>query len=304
MLHMTVNTDAPRVYVPTLQSSMVLIDLSIRAWNARAKDVNASRKVEADANADMGVVSVSKKLTISHKLVEIHKKVALMRNHHTKLTTVWGDLGQRALPLAIYNTKYHPVMVDYQNEFNALVADFLPDYPTLREAARTSLGSLFNEKDYPSEDTIHERFSFKYTPTPMPEAGHFAIDLQNEAHQQMREQYEAAYGDRLRGVVNEVWERAFKAVSHMIERLDYQGEDDKKKFHDTLVTNVHEAITMLEEFNVFGDEDMARAKRQLESALSGVNAEALRRNKGLRDETREAVASVAAQMKALPGLGF
>lgn len=304
MLHMTVNTDAPRVYVPTLQSSMVLVDLSIRVWTARAKDTKASRKVESDANAHTGVVSVNKKLITSSKLDAIHKKVALMRNHHAKLTTGWGDLGQRALPLVSYNMKYHPTFSDYQTEFNDMVQDFLPDYPTLRESARQVLGDLFDEKDYPSESRIHERFSFTYIPTPMPEAGHFAIDLQNEAHKAMREQYEAAYGDRLRGVVNEVWERAFKAVSHMVERLDYQGEDDKKKFHDTLVSNVHEAITMLEEFNVFGDEDMARAKRQLEAALSGVNAEALRRNKGLRDETREAVASVAAQMKALPGLGF
>jgi hypothetical protein len=293
--------------LPTLASSMVVIDLSISAWTNNAKDVTQARRIEHDNDAAAGVVKVTKKLIASHKLDALHKRVALMRNHHTKMTTAWGQLKQRCMRTDAYLTKYEPAMAQYQAEFTDMVNDFLPDYPALREAAKQSyvgLGKLFNEDDYPLEHRIARKFSFTYCASPMPQAGNWIIDTANEAAEVMRRRYEHEVQQRVNDAMAEVWQRAHKAVTHMVERLDYAGDEDKKKFHDTLVPNVLDAVAMLEELNIAGDPAMREAHRRLAEVLDGVTTQALRHNKHLRDDVRVQVADVAAKMAALPGFGF
>jgi uncharacterized membrane protein len=59
----------------------------------------------------------------------------------------------------------------------------------------------------------------------------------------------------------------------MSTKLTESDEDTKKRWHDTFVTNAHEMCAMLTHLNVAKDPKLEAARRQLETAMIGVDIE-------------------------------
>jgi hypothetical protein len=105
----------------------------------------------------------------------------------------------------------------------------------------------------------------------------------------------------LGSAMQDVWDRTYKALSNMSERLDYGGADKKKVFRDSLVDNVLDMVELLNVCNVSGDSQMSAMALKLDDALRGVTPDGLRNNESFRAETKRAV---DAAIKSLPSLGM
>ena len=286
---------------PSIGSSSMLCELSISTWTGRKKDRKASEDVTTDNRAASGVASVHKKLLADcQELVAVQKFTANSRNIHYAMTMPWSDTGLRLLPTAQY-FKYHQTMTDIQNEYDRLVDLFLSGYEWEITQASAKLGDLFHRDEYPSVDSLRNKFGFRLSYIPLPDAGDFRIDIGNEATEQVKEHYQSYYSTQLNNAMNDVWQRTHKALSAMSERLDYSDNDDKKIFRDTLVTNVLDMVELLNVCNVNGDSQMTAARMKLEDAFRGVNADALREDEHLRSETKRTVDEV---IKSLPSIGL
>ena len=101
--------------------------------------------------------------------------------------------------------------------------------------------------------------------------------------------------------MHDVWQRLFKVLKNMSDRLDYASKEDKKIFKDSLVGNVLDMVELLSVCNVSGDTQMETARIKLEEALRGVTADGLREDAYLRSETKRTVDEVIA---SLPSLDF
>ena len=99
--------------------------------------------------------------------------------------------------------------------------------------------------------------------------------------------------------MNDVWQRAYDALSRMSERLDYQDNEGKKIFRDSLVSNVTDMVELLHVCNVTGDSQMSALANPLDETLRGVTPDALREDAYLRAETKRTVDQV---IKSLPSL--
>jgi hypothetical protein len=99
--------------------------------------------------------------------------------------------------------------------------------------------------------------------------------------------------------MNDVWERLYKVLKNMSEKLDYADKENKKVFRDTLVSNVMDMIELLRVSNVTNSVQMTAMADQLEEALVGVTPDALREDDYFRAETKRAVDAAIA---ALPSL--
>ena len=295
------NSVNPEHTAPSIGSSAMLCELSISTWTGRKKDRKASEDV-TDANfAASGVASVHKKLLADcQELVAVQKFTANSRNMHYAMTMPWSDTGLRLLPTAQY-FKYHQAMTDIQNEYDRLVNTFLQGYEWEITQASAKLGDLFNRDEYPSIDSLRNKFGFRLSYIPLPDAGDFRIDIGNEATEQVKDHYQSYYSTQLNNAMNDVWQRTHKALSAMSERLDYSPSEDKKVFRDTLVTNVLDMVELLNVCNVSGDSQMNAARMKLEDAFRGVNADALREDEHLRSETKRTVDEV---IKSLPSIGL
>jgi hypothetical protein len=294
----------PNISAPSIASSAVLIDLSISTWTGRKLDKRASKDVTTQNNAATGVANVSKKLLGDcAELDAVQKFAANARNAHYAMTMPWSDLGMRLCPTKQY-FKYHESMTALQTEFTRLVTVFLDAYDWEIQNAQLKLGALFNPDEYPSREALTDKFRFRYVAVPMPDAGDWRLDIENEAAQSMREQYEKFYGEQLTKAMNDVWTRAHDALSKMSERLDYADSQTKKVFRDSLVSNVTDIIDLLDACNVTGDPVMSEAQRKLDQALRGVTPDALREDAYLRAQTKRQVDEVKKIIDNLPGLGM
>lgn len=302
---------APTVQAPSISSSAVLIDLSISVWTGRKLDKRASDKITTDSNAAKGVANVSKKLLGDcAELDAVQKFAANARNSHYAMTMPWSDLGLRLCPTKAYmgtsrRDGYEAVMSELQTEFFRLVNVFLDAYDWEIQNAQLKLGDMFNPDEYPSRDSLAEKFRFRYAAMPVPDAGDWRLDIGNEAMTTMQEQYGKFYGEQLQTAMKDVWQRAHKALTAMSERLDYGVDPAMRKiFRDSLVENVHDMVQLMEVCNITNDPVMADAARRLEDALSGVTPDALREDAYLRAQTKRQVDDVKRIIDNLPGLGF
>jgi hypothetical protein len=301
------NSPAPAVNAPSISSSAVLIDLSISVWTGRKLDRKASDDITTQAGAAKGVANVSKRLLGDcAELDAVQKFAANARNSHYSMTMPWSDLGMRLCPTAKYIAAngYERTMTGMQQEFHKLVANFLQAYDWEISQAQLKLGALFNSDEYPTRDSLESKFRFRFVAVPVPDAGDWRLDIGNEAAQAMREQYEKFYSDQLRDAMGDVWKRAHDALSRMSERLDYADHETKKRFHDTLVTNVLDIVDLMGTCNLTNDPTMADAQRRLDQALRGVTSEALKEDAHLRAQTKRKVDEVKKIIDNLPGLGF
>jgi len=310
----TLTAPSPTFSFPSISSGAVLIDLSISTWTGRKQDKRAANAVEAQNNTAVGVANVTKKLLGDcEELSAVQKFAANARNTHYAMTTPWSDLGMRLCTLPMYmgtptRDGYEKTMSTLEQEFWRLVNNFLDAYEWELGNAQIKLGSLFNADEYPTRDKLQEKFKFRFSAVPMPTAGDWRIDINNEAAVVLKESYEKYYSQRIQQTVNDIWQRVHKSVVSMIEGLDRHGllneKGNKQKFNDSMVDNVREMVDMMSMFNITNDPVMADAQRRLTLALDGVTPDALREDVHLRAETRSHVAEVKKIIDSLPGLGF
>lgn len=298
------------INTPSISSSAVLIDLSITTWTGRKLDKRASQDVTAANSAAKGVANVNKRLLGDcAELDAVQKFAANARSAHYAMTMPWSDLGLRLCPTTKYigadgKQGYMQHMSELQTEFDRLTRAFLEAYDWEVQNAQLKLGSLFNPDDYPTSDSLTNKFRFRFTAIPVPDAGDWRLDINNSAATQLQAEYKKFYDDQLNNAMKDVWSRTHDALSKMCERLDYTDDKTRKVFRDSLVTNVKEVIELLDVMNITRDPAMMQAQRQLSDAMLGVTPDALREDNHFRKETRDKVSDIKKIIENLPGLGF
>ena len=295
----TTNVSHGLTNTPSISSSATLVELGISKWTGRKLDKRASADVASANYAKTGVANVHKKLLADcAELKAIDTIVGVARTAHYSMTMPWSDTGLRLLTTKAY-FKYHETMTEIQASFDDCVNTFLQAYDWEITQAQAKLGDLFNRNDYPTTESLSSKFGFRLSYMPLPEAGDFRLDINNEAQAEMKSHYETYYTTQLNNAMNDIWQRAFKCLSNMSERLDYASHESKKVFRDTLVTNVLDIVDLLSVCNVTNDSQMEAMRMKLEDTLQGVTPDALREDEFLRAETKKSVDEV---IKSLPSL--
>jgi hypothetical protein len=68
-------------------------------------------------------------------------------------------------------------MSEFKTGYEQLVREFLDAYPTYREQARTSLGLLYRDSDYPDWSKLTEKFDLTTDILPIPCGEDFRVTL-------------------------------------------------------------------------------------------------------------------------------
>lgn len=276
-----------------LSSSALIVNLSLSVWTGRKLDKRVSEEVDQAKSTRTRAGNYHKNLLAgSGKLEQITKIANACRAWLYSTTQPWGDNGDRLLPVSSL-LDFKSRLADYEMQFGTAVNDFLNDYDTLVAAAAFQLGDLFNREDYPTRESIEGKFGFRYSLTPLPQAGDFRVDVGNDGLRELQDQYERVMHDRVTGAMSEAWERLHEVLSKMSERLaddfDEHGDVKRKIFRDSLIDNAVEICGLLKHFNITGDLRMDEMRRQLEDTLRTVDAQSLRDSDHLRQQTKAKV---------------
>jgi hypothetical protein len=214
------------------------------------------------------------------------------------MTMPWSDSGLRLLPTAKY-FDYQGAMTKLQGEFNRLVEAFLSAYDFEVAQVHAKLGNLFVRDEYPTADSIRNKFSFSLSYIPVPEMGDWRIDLGNEAQSAVQEQYAEFYQKQTQRAVGDVLSRLTDNLDRFIRQLGVDADGKKGKVFDSTIDMIRDLAEMVEHCNFTNDPNIDLAQRKLQSALAGVCREDLVKNDIFREDTRKAMQEA---IRALPSL--
>jgi hypothetical protein len=260
-------------------------------WTANKIDKGATDTVLASNSASKDSAQVRKNLMAgTNKRKKIADYAAKVRLYHNQTTLSWSDKGARLLPTSLF-MDYKSNMNVHQRNMTTMIEDFYANYADLIDLAKHHMGDLFNPYDYPSIEELRSKFGFRLVFSPLPEGGDFRLDIPKADMEELGEQYESAFNDRLKDAMREPWEKLHKTLIHISEKLtEVEGDDEtKKRYHDTLITNAQELCGLLTHLNVTKDPMLETARRSLELTMLGVDIDAIKESPDVRSSVKAKV---------------
>jgi len=276
----------------SIASSAMLVEMSISTWTARKLDKKVSTQVDLDNGAKTKVVNANKNLMAGTGVLDnIVKYAANARAWHLSQTLPWTDNGSRLLPMSNF-MNYKQQLGELEANYEALVDKFIVAYPSLVSAAAFQLGTLFDRNEYPDESSLKRKFKFTYSFFPVPTAGDFRIDINEEAKAEIMANCNTAYQDRLNNAMREAWSRLHECLTRMSERLTDNADGSRKIFRDSLVENSVELVDMLKHLNITQDPKLEQARKDLNNAIAHHDLDSLRDNSNAREAVKMKVDAI------------
>ena len=273
----------------SISSSALLVELNISVWPASKLDREITDKVNSDASAVRGASQTKKNLFAGTSLrKDISDFAARVRLYHNKHTLPWADKGERMLPTALF-MDYKQTINGFEQTFNMMCQNFFIEYPRLVVEAPTNLGSMYKPEDYPELGDVKLKFGFRRAVKPLPESGDFRLDIPAHDLEEMKNDYEQQYSNRLVEAMREPWERLHEMLVGISDKLTDVEGDGKKRYHDTLISNPIELCSLLTKLNVTKDPKLEEARRQLEMTMLGADIEDIKEHAPARIELKSKV---------------
>lgn len=277
----------------SIASSAVLVELNISVWPANKVDREMTDTVNANASAVRDASQTRKNLFAGTTLrKDIEKLAARIRLYHNQHTMPWADKGQRLLPTKLF-MEYKQTMNNYEAQFKQMCDNFFIAYPQLVNEAQTHLGTMYRATDYPDLTNVREKFGFRMAIDPIPESGDFRLDIATHDLEEIKQNYEAKFDERLAEAMRTPWERLHSVLTAMSEKLkDEDGEESKKRYHDSLVTNAVDLCGLLDKMNITNDPKLEDARKQLELTMLGADIETIKDSATVRESMKNKVDAI------------
>lgn len=283
---MTTNTNAR-----TLAERAMLVSLRMSCWLPGRIDSALTRELADKYDVSTARVA-GRKYVIDPKTpsyAAVRRALGDLRTRYYWHTLPWAHYGARILPAVSFG-KYSDDMRELSTRFTDAVDVFCAEWPRLSTLAIAETHGLVKASDLP--DNIRDRFGCDLQVMPIPTVGDFRVQMSDADAQalqaQMQRGVDAQVQDALTLARREPYERMFKHVSRMVERLS----DKDATFHDTLVTGLRDLVQQTPALNLTDDPQLEALRAACERMIAGVDPSHLRDVPAVR-------AKVAADAKAL-----
>ena len=254
-----------------ISDKAMLICLHITMWTARKHDKRVSEEVAQSHEANTNAGRYNKHLLDqAEKLEELRSLAGQIRQYFYKVTLPWSDEGYRLLPSHLY-FEFTNQMSEFKTAYEQLVREFLKAYPAYREQARSSLGLLYRDGDYPDSSRLAEKFDLSTDIIPIPCGEDFRVTLGDEEKARVAREIDQQVKQSLTRASSELWSRLMQAVAHLAAVL----ERPKAKLHTSTLRNVTEIAALVPRLNVTCDEELTALAQETKSRFSGINRQEL-----------------------------
>lgn len=188
-------------------------------------------------------------------------------------------------------------MDDFQVELEAGRKKLREYYGELRRMAKDRLGDLFNADDYPAD--ISETFTIEWEPVPIGAPEHLRV-LNPELYAAQEAKVAARFAEAIRQAEEDFAAELRNLVGHLLEKLAPDESGKPKTFRDSTVTNLTEFFGKFKALAVTGSNpNLEQLVNQAEAVITNTNADALRKDKTLREQLNEALSPM---VSALDGM--
>jgi hypothetical protein len=228
----------------------------------------------------------------AEKLEELRALAGQIRQYFYKVTLPWSDEGYRLLPSHLY-FEFTNQMSGFKTAYEQLVREFLDAYPTYREQARSSLGLLYRDSDYPDSSGLTEKFDLTTDILPIPCGEDFRVTLGAEEKARVAREIDQQVKQSLTRATCELWSRLMQAVAHLAATL----ERPKARLHTSTLRNVTEIADLVPRLNVTNDEELSALAQETNSRLSSFTRQDLAQHPAARTRAAGIANDLAAKIK-------
>jgi hypothetical protein len=192
-------------------------------------------------------------------------------------------------------------LADYQKVRECYVNAFIDDYSHAIRIARDTLGPLFDESEYPSEEEVRGSFGVdvRYVSFSIPEK----LSTINQAvYQREKAKLEQAMREATEEIRQAMRTGMRELVGHLADKLSAKREDGKPAiFRDSAVTNILDWMKLFEAKNLTDDAALAGLVSQARNVLaaSGATVDDLRKDPYSRAYVAEEMGRIKEQLDGM-----
>ena len=287
-------TELDNIDVRSLSTSALLVRTTFGSPSKtkKAKEKTAEVQQEQQTTA----VTVNKTPYKGTRLIDITKLQTAVRQHiNDVLTLPWENNGNRLLPMGLYE-EFIGYWGEQKVEYDELLKQFKEDIPVMVMKAQNNMKALYDPNDYPdpncemSINSFMARFKFDYTFSPVPEAGHFIVDVGEQAIEDMKSEIVKINRDRMELGRDSLWAKGYDILKQ------WQDMPNKPQVKDTTVhTHALGLINMIDKANMTGDSNLKALRDDLQEIVDSTNIDMLR-DKSSRDMEKDLLAEKAEEV--------
>ena len=274
-----------------------LLQLTATCWQL-------DKKLPQSMLADVGNVDFLR----GRKLLLAPDSTALIKQHIGKARNY---LRKISLPFPIKGCvlvpkKLIPEIQEHLKEiewhYNSAVEDFLYWYPQTVKDAKESLGELFDECDYPTQEAVKNKFRFQWRYITIGPSVSRVLppSIYKEEVKKFRELMEQARSE----AITALREEFVDLVTNIADKLQNHDDGRPRRLRDAAVENLKQFLDNFSSRNIFEDAQLAELVEQCREIITNTNANAIRGNTQVREEVHlqmeKILAGIDASLEDLP----
>lgn len=283
-----------------LNERAMLVSQKIPLWSARRHDKKASEEVASNHGTQAGRAGRYNKCLVDPQdptFKAIQQAADAARAFHYKQTLPWVQNGAQILPSENY-LSYMTESGRLESRFRAAVAEFINEFPTIKDQARIDLNGLYREDDYPTVAELRRKYDYQVVVLPFPDPDDFRVKLADADAALVRTRIEKQVEEALNLASRDLWDRLHEIVKRYANNLS----NPEGRFSPSMVDDARALCALLPRLNLKGDGRLEAMRLEVETRLAHVSAEVLKTDPDVRHEVatnaRRMVASVNDMMSA------
>lgn len=268
-------------------------------WWGTTKTLSKQQKQEA-ANcfqADRDIISASKRLVdrrndLFRRLTSLRNDI---RNYWCSRTLPYVEDGTRLIRRDIVE-RFSEEMAAYRQQLISAVEDLHNNFDQIREDAKKSQGSLYNEHDYPED--IRKLFDVKWT-FPSVDPPSYLEDLSPKLYEQEKQRIQAQFTQTVLLIEQAFAAEFHQMLVHLQEKLSPAQDGQKKIFRDSAVTNVQDFFQRFQSMSIGSNKELDNLVSQAELILSNKDPKDLRTNESMQLAIQGQLKSITEQLQGM-----
>ena len=272
-----------------------LVQMSVSKWGG-VKKIHKSKLSNIVEQAGYDWVTATKKLVDPGSLKPICKINNSARNWLATISLPFPINGMVFIPKDLINT-VDEKLGDFKIKFIDAVMNFSQEYCDLRETAKTYLGELFNEIDYPVDIGSKFNFNWRFIILDVPN-GDTKL-LAPEVYAREKTKFIQTMEEARGMAIDALREEFAQMVERITERFTQTGNGKPKIFKNTTVDGFYEYFQTFKDRNIFNDDDLTSLVNRAQDILNGNNVEQIRSNSILKENIRTGMTDIESEIDKL-----
>lgn len=187
-------------------------------------------------------------------------------------------------------------MRDFRFELDQAVAGLQRKYAALRAEARTRLGTLFNEADYP--ERVDDAFALEWE-FPSYEPPDYLRRFNPQLYAQECTRIRNRFDEAVRLTEEAFLGRLNGLVAHLAERLSGETDGKPKVFRNSAVENLNDFFEEFRSLDIGSNAELQDLVARAQRLINGVSPDALRSDFNTRSTVANGLAEIQQTMDAL-----